>query len=625
MGWDEKLFGWAWRRGRALLAPKEAPERVARRVLLGPLADRLRAVAIATAGRVVVVREAEAEGGVAPGVLLLPARLDFAPSSADNERAYLLRTVLGASVLALDLVPREALSDVERVVATALAFDAARRHLACELPGAEQDLARLVRAALADRAEIPASPLEALVRSAADGTLTEEAPKDSATLVARARAIARAPGAGAIPPPFPLWGWLAPRDAGALLGAAPSDPSALPRGTERALGKPRDHLRRKELDARPNADNPLVHSFEKLHTLEEHQGGRKQIDGSDELEAHADALEELDLRELIRSDEETRGLLRVDAMLEGSGGDLAGEAEGGIPYDEWNEAAGTFRPAWCRVHVGEVPLRVEASVAERELARAVREASPRIDAVRAEIARLELARRPRARQLEGPEVDDDAMVDRHAALAARATPPDRLYRSSRKHAPDLAVLLLVDASLSTDGWIDGERVLDVERDATVVLAEALSGWVDELGVAAFSSHTRADCRFLVVKGMREPWEHARHRLASLEPAGYTRIGPAMRHATTVLERCAARRRLLLVVTDGKPNDYDRYEGRYGVADVAHAVLEAQSRAVHVHALAMDPEARHHLPRMFRAGSFSLLRDPHALAPAMGEVVARMQR
>ncbi len=623
MSWDEKLFGWAWRRGRELLAPRESPEVLARRATLAPLVDRLRAVAIATAGRALTIREAEAEGGVGPGVVLLPGHLDFAGTREDNERAYLLRAVLAASVLGLELVPREPLSDAERVLATAMAFAAARVRVQAELPGATEDLARLSDVAL--RARPPGrGSLDLVLRAMVAGTLEEEPPRDADGLVARARSLAPAHHGSPMPAPFPLWGWLAPREAATLLSGDGHDPKNLPRGTE-ISAKRRDRVRQKQLDPRPQADNPLVHSFEKLHTLEEHAGGKKQLDGSDEIEAHAEALKELDLREVVRSDEQTSSLMRVDAMFESGGGELAGEAVDGIPYDEWNEPARVFRPGWCRVRVAPVVEKTSARAAETEVGRQALAARPRIDAVRAELARLELARRPRARQLDGPDVDDDAMVDRHAALAARATPPDRLYRSLRRHSPDLAVLLLVDASLSTDGWIEGQRVLDVERDATLVLAEALSGRVDELGIAAFSSHTRADCRFIVVKGMREEWTRARHRLASLEPAGYTRIGPALRHGTTVLERCAARRRLLLLVTDGKPNDFDRYEGRYGIADVAHAVLEADGRGVHVHALAMDREARHHLPRMFRAGGFSLLRGPAELARSMGDVVARMQR
>jgi nitric oxide reductase NorD protein len=390
--------------------------------------------------------------------------------------------------------------------------------------------------------------------------------------------------------------------------------------------RPRDHVERKSLGKSQDNENPLVHSFEKLHTLEEHKGGSKRIDGSDELDAHADALEELDLRELIRSDEETRSLLRSDAMLESGAGDL-GEApdQTGIPYDEWHEAERSFRSAWCRVKVGRAEEPRDRGRAEREAAALARRLRPRIEEVRTELLRVVQARRPKPRQLDGPDIDYDAVVDRHAALAARSTPPDRLYVARRRHAPELAVLVLVDLSLSTDGWIAGERVLDVEREAAFVLGEALEGLVPELGVAGFSSHTRRDCRFTVIKSLGEPWARARGRVFGLEPAGYTRIGPAVRHATRVLERCEAKRRLVLLVTDGKPNDYDRYEGRYGVADVRHAVLEAASHGVHVHALAIDREAKWTLAQMFLDRRYTLLRTPAALAPAMGQVIAAMQR
>jgi nitric oxide reductase NorD protein len=186
-------------------------------------------------------------------------------------------------------------------------------------------------------------------------------------------------------------------------------------------------------------------------------------------------------------------------------------------------------------------------------------------------------------------------------------------------------MVLVDRSLSTDGWIGGERVLDLSREAVTVIAEALEGLVPELAVAGFSSHTRKHCRFTVIKAMNEPWAHARLRLGGVEPEGYTRIGPALRHATHVLEQTRAERRLLLLVTDGKPNDYDRYEGRYGVHDVRHAVLEAASHGVHVHALAIDPSAEHGLAEMFRDHRYTLLRSPHELGPAMGQVIAAMER
>jgi nitric oxide reductase NorD protein len=633
MGWDETVFGWLWGRGRTLIAPRASPEVLARRVRFDALAERLRTVAIAVAGGPVTLREAEAEGGISGNVISLPAWLDFAPSHEENERAYVIRTALAASIVRLGLANGGALDGpVEQALATVIATSTAKTWLTEELPASVDALDALAGVMRAARVEAEDDVLEHIVRAGLGAEPSAMArrilacrPSSAKELTSRARDFAREIGPARRPAAVPLWGWLTPRTSAASESTG-DDGASLPSGTERTI-RARDHVTRKTLERRPEQESPLVHSFEKLHTLEEHGGGNKRADGSDELDAHAEALDELDLREVIRSDEDTRSLLRCDAMIESGAGDLAAgpPSDRGLPYDEWDEAKRRFRPAWCRVHVSAIEERLASDVAERAVAGRLREIGAHVDAVRAELAHLEMLRRPRSRQIDGPDVDDDAMVDRHAALCAGATPPDRLFRSALRHRPDLAVLLLVDTSLSTDGWVEGQRILDAERDATLVLAEALDGSIDELAIAGFSSHTRADCRFIVMKDWRERWRGARHRVMSLAPAGYTRIGPAMRHATRLLEGRAARRRLLLVVTDGKPNDYDRYEGRHGVLDVAHATLEAGIRGVHVHALATDESARQHLPRMFGNGRFSVVRSPRDLAQAMGRAVVAMQR
>ena len=575
MAWDEALFGWFYRAAKKLRTPTVAPEIVARRAHLSDHIDRLRIIAAAVAQRPVVVRESADVGGVSDGVISLPGALHFALTPELNQEAYVLRTVLASLAIREGLLPQAE----------------------CSLEETQQQSLALVERACA--------------------LLEEELPSFAE---ARQRVLPSFDG-----PVHPLLGlarWV-PREA-ALGAQGASDLTELPRGTELKM-RPVDHVKQKTLGDERD-ENPLVHSFEKLHTLEEHKGGRKRADGSDELDAHAEALEELQITEVIRSNERAESLMRSDAMFESGAGEVGDVAsEEGLPYDEWNAPQQAFRRAWCRVRVARVSERVEHAKASRMILQRAHAYAAQVDATRSSILTVQATRRPRARQFDGADIDEDAMVERHACLLAGSTPPDRLYVARRRHAPSLAVLLLLDASLSTDGWIEGQRVLDVERDATLILGEALEGLIDEFGVASFYSQTRRDCRFEVVKGMREPWVASRGLLESLQPNGYTRIGPALRHATTVLARTEARRRLLLVVTDGKPNDYDRYEGSYGVQDVQHAVLEAHAEGVLVHGLAIDPSARIHLPRMFGLGGFTLLRHANELARAMGTVVARMER
>src|SRR5699024_6453626 len=121
----------------------------------------------------------------------------------------------------------------------------------------------------------------------------DHVPADAGSLAASVRELS--PGLGAPRAPIPIvWGATgAPEDGRAAGAVSPHGAEALPSGTE-LRGRAREQLRRVELPGDPLQDNPLVHSFEKVHTAEEHKGGSKTQDGSDELADHAAALDELD-------------------------------------------------------------------------------------------------------------------------------------------------------------------------------------------------------------------------------------------------------------------------------------------------------------------------------------------
>lgn len=183
--------------------------------------------------------------------------------------------------------------------------------------------------------------------------------------------------------------------------------------------------------------------------------------------------------------------------------------------------------------------------------------------------------------------------------------------------------MLIDASMSTDSWVDGRRILDVAREATLVLGEVAHQLGDRMQVLAFASETRNRCQVWNVLDFGESWSVGQRRIASLKPRGYTRIGPALRHAVTLLSNQPAEKRLLLLISDGKPTDYDRYEGRYGVADVRMALREAERREIHTHALAIDAVARDYLPALFGEGGWHILPRPEQLPEALTAVYGRL--
>jgi nitric oxide reductase NorD protein len=435
--------------------------------------------------------------------------------------------------------------------------------------------------------------------------------------------VAVGPGAGGRLAVVPLCGWLgAPGVDDADLPPPGEEARPGPGGRDRA-GRARDRIKRRQLAQQPLEENPLVHSFEKVHTLEKYQGGKKRIDGADQLDEHGDALDELELDEVVRTTTTTSGVYRAEVLGLDDAGDLAAEPPAPTPealaYDEWDEAARRYRRGWCQVRIDAAPAAAAPAITRGFVAAALTRHRRERAELAAQVARLDAQPTRVGRQPDGPDIDVDAVVDRHGALRHGTTGPDKLYIAPRRRPPELAVALLLDRSLSSDAWVADQRVLDVGTGALVALGDALDRVAARTAIVAFASHTRRDCRLAMIKDFDAPWATGHARLAALEPAGYTRIGPALRHVTALLDRQPARRKLLVLLSDGKPTDYDRYEGRYGIADVHRAVAEANQAGVHVFTVALDQRARHHLPQMFGPGGFAVVTKPRDLVAAVGRL------
>jgi len=143
-------------------------------------------------------------------------------------------------------------------------------------------------------------------------------------------------------------------------------------------------------------------------------------------------------------------------------------------------------------------------------------------------------------------------------------------------------------------------------------------------VYGFSGRNRSGCRYYRVKGFDEPCTASvRDRIGGLAPVGYTRMGPAVRHSTMLLEGESARVRLLFIISDGKPNDMDIYEGRYGIEDTAMAVREARKAGITPFCLTVDHSAGDYLPRLFGRGHFVVLQDARKLAASLPVLFARV--
>lgn len=292
----------------------------------------------------------------------------------------------------------------------------------------------------------------------------------------------------------------------------------------------------------------------------------------------------------------------------------------GIYYPEWDYRSEGYRSPGARLF-----LLPNLPGSERWVEETLEEHRGLLNQIRRRFEMLSAQRVTRRRLNDGDEIDLLAYVDGYADFRAGGVLPEALYQTRRTAARDLAITLLVDVSGSTDGWVSAHRrIIDVEREALLLVSVALEGMGEPWSILAFSGEGPDAVIIREIKTFEERYHHeVALRISALEPEHYTRAGAAIRHATASLMRQPASHRLLLVLSDGKPNDRDVYEGRYGVEDTRQAVIEANLQGISAFCLTIDRQAPAYLPRIFGATNYALLQRPELLPTALLEWMKRL--
>ncbi len=525
--------------------------------------------------------------------LRLPSVADWFPKRSLNRELYLW---LAALAVTREAAPANWFADNQRLTRKTLE----------RFPGLADRYSRLVAAHLTQRpdpAKLP-SP-DAAREQAVRRALLQPGSLDAL------------PAARRPPAPVPLW-------------LHPDPPVCASSGTSRTceqdqvsrderaedLGK---HRRRRAKRAEmPEKDQGLVTiRMENILTWGEYVKVDRGTDEEEDLDRARAAAEDMDEVAVARDRKASGARLRFDL-------DLPAEAEDdlvlsdGILLPEWDWKRASLLPEHCRI----VPMLAGDATAcplPPHLSRTAKR-------LRNQFQALTPARVWHRRQSEGQEIDLDAYLrfaaDRLAGVRPNA---DALYCDMRSGARDLACLLLADLSLSTDTWIDDRaRVIDVIRDSLFLFAESLAATGDRFGMLGFSSRRRDPVRVHSIKEFNETYGAAvRGRINAVKPGYYTRMGAAIRYGTKLLADQPAGRRLLLLLSDGKPNDLDKYEGRYGIEDTRHAVREARRRGLTPFCVTIDERGNDYLPHLFGSGGYAVIRRPSELPSRLPLLYARL--
>lgn len=258
-------------------------------------------------------------------------------------------------------------------------------------------------------------------------------------------------------------------------------------------------------------------------------------------------------------------------------------------YDEWDYRRSGFRKNWCSLAVKKI-IPVTGAFVGNTLAK-----------YRSHLIRLkrqfEMMRNQERfvrRQKDGDEIDLDALIETLADIKAGLSPSEELFIRLARDKRNISALFLVDMSSSTEGWVN-----TAIKEALILLCESLEVLGDTYGIYGFSGMRRTRSELFRIKDLAEPYsDEVKGRIAAIAPQEYTRMGPPIRHLTRLLAESDARIRLLITLSDGKPEDYDDYKGDYAIEDTRHALIEAKTQGVHPFCITIDKQAHAYLPHMY---------------------------
>jgi hypothetical protein len=260
-------------------------------------------------------------------------------------------------------------------------------------------------------------------------------------------------------------------------------------------------------------------------------------------------------------------------------------------YKEWDQNIDDYKLDWCQVRqriAQDDPNDFVIKIEER--LRGI------IQLIRKQFMKLkpETFRKFRS-QPTGDALDIDALVQALTDMRAGAELSENVYIRRDKRIRDVAVFFLVDLSGSTDENINGRRVIDIQKEAMVIMAEALEALGDPYAIYGFSSEGRFRVDMFNVKSFDEPYDQTiQHRLGNLEPLGLTRMGTVVRHSIAKLDDIDAVIKLLVILTDGRPYDIEYGNLEYAISDTKKAMQEARSKNIHPFIITSDQKGSDYL-------------------------------
>ena len=288
--------------------------------------------------------------------------------------------------------------------------------------------------------------------------------------------------------------------------------------------------------------------------------------------------------------------------------------EGAQFYNEWNYKRQHYHKNWCVLREIDVQPVYDSFVEDtlEKYSKLLKSLRNTFEYLRGEDKLLK-------KQPHGDDIDIDALVEAYADVKSGMEMSNQLFTKMHKEERNVAVIFMVDMSGSTKGWINR-----AERESLVLLAEVLEILQDRYAIYGFSGMTRKRCELFRIKAFDDDYDaETRARISNIQPQDYTRMGVFIRHVIRHFSEVEASTKLLITLSDGKPDDYDTYRGEYGVEDTRQALFEARRDGIHSFCITIDEEARDYLPHMYGAANYTVIDDVASLPVKVSDIYRRL--
>ncbi|MES9859782.1 MAG: nitric oxide reductase activation protein [Candidatus Thiodiazotropha sp. LLP2] len=289
--------------------------------------------------------------------------------------------------------------------------------------------------------------------------------------------------------------------------------------------------------------------------------------------------------------------------------------DGAFLYNEWDYRRKHYRKSWCVVREMPVEEKHDGFVdqVKRKYQRLLSSIRKAFEAMRDEDHLLK-------RQVYGDSVDIDAFVEAWADQHMGLEMSDRLFTRMHRQERNIAVMFMVDMSGSTQGWVN-----QAEREALVLLAESLETLGDRYAIYGFTGMSRKRCEVFPVKTFEQSYDDGvKARISGIKAGDYTRMGAAIRHLSYRLSEVEARTKLLITLSDGKPDDYhDDYRSQYGIEDTRQSLFEARRQGIHAFCITIDEQGQDYLPHMYGGANYTVIDEVERLPLKVADIYKKI--